>query len=184
MDSIFAASIASVMKLFPSVFPTPLQSQLEEAAYIKSLSKKIAEHIGQGERLIGLYTDNNAFTYYSILASWDAGVGFVPLNHKFPENRIKTIVEDTGIKSVLCNAKSQDSLKAFGFKNIIANDDLALDETMEDGCIEIKMASSEIAYVLFTSAMFCLRPEAQAYQKEFLLQSATYKRLLKTSLSF
>ena len=37
--------------------------------------------------LIGIYTDNNFYTYASILGILISGNGFVPLNSKFPDHR-------------------------------------------------------------------------------------------------
>lgn len=97
--------------------------------------------------LIGIYTDNNFYTYASILGILISGNGFVPLNSKFPDHRLENIIKQTEIEIIICCTSSIDNVNKFVSKSkIILADTLKTPETP----VTIKTSSSP-AYVLFTS---------------------------------
>jgi D-alanine--poly(phosphoribitol) ligase subunit 1 len=141
------------MIFYPEFFPGPFTEKKLASGFIHALSGEISRRKPTCGRLFGLYTDNNAFTYASILATWKAGCGFIPLNHKFPAERLQRIISETGITCVLANARSKDAVKQLGITEIVTNDDpqwiTGGDNTVEEVVIENEL--SDIAYILFTS---------------------------------
>jgi len=100
-------------------------------------------------KLFGLYTDNNLATYASILDIWGNKFGFVPLNHKFPKQRLLQIIEQTGIDTVYCNKASKKAVAELGIKKFVFNDNLPYNPTIQFD--NIPFHSIKTAYVLFTS---------------------------------
>lgn len=109
------------------------------AATISSVSKE--------EHFIGLYTDNNECTYAGLLGILMAGKGFVPLNHKFPDERLKKIISDAGIKHILHCSSSESRVQ-----EILSNSSIVADkEKVKNTVSEFKVDDEKIAYILFTS---------------------------------
>ena len=120
------------------------------------ISSTIASGLNKDEKLIGVYTDYSVYTYASILAILMKGAGFVPINKKFPKDKLCNIINSSGIKTILCNDKSIEELKAIDSDisvNIVANDTIgaANQKTTSIDPASIKTESSSIAYILFTS---------------------------------
>lgn len=95
---------------------------------------------------IGVYTNNDFYTYAAILGVLLAHKTFIPLNHKFPEDRLKTIIDSLGIEQALCNEASQVELMALGVTPIINEKCCANSEINS-----VEVDHSKYAYVLFTS---------------------------------
>ena len=125
----------------------------EITANIASTIKK--SNAGE-EKLIGVYTDFSVYTYASILAVLLSGAGFVPINKKFPKDKLCNIIKSSGIKMLLYNASSRDELSEIESDvnvNFVVNDLMQSDELnySEISKLPIKIASDAIAYILFTS---------------------------------
>ena len=96
---------------------SPDQSALcidgKEISYteLNNLAKNIASQIKSESSLIGFYTSEDEFPYLSILASLYLGKGFVPLNYKFPDERLIHIYQTTEIDTIVCREKDISLLK-------------------------------------------------------------------------
>lgn len=118
------------------------------------ISRKIKSGSSKNEKLIGIYTDNSVYTYASIIAVLLSGSGFVPINKKFPADKLRNIISSSGIRTVLSNAGSADELKlaAAGSNIEILANDLAAEDSSAILPEELRVSrQSETAYVLFTS---------------------------------
>lgn len=112
-----------------------------------SIAAAIKEN-GNSSGLVGIYTDNNFYTYAAILGTLMTGNGFVPLNSKFPDNRLQNIIQQTSLKLVLAGEESVSRIKEFSpGVEVLAMETLPNKET------EVVPFYSEenIAYILFTS---------------------------------
>src|SRR3954470_17241270 len=118
------------------------------------ISKEIKKNGGEGATLIGVYTDHGVYTYASIIAVLLNGSGFVPINKKFPKDKLQNIVKSSAIPFVLCNKASVKELEDIQSENglkIIVNDQLPKGKTIFTEK-ELKITpASDIAYILFTS---------------------------------
>lgn len=97
--------------------------------------------------LIGIYTDNNIYTYASILAVLMSGNGFVPLNSKFPDERLKNIMAQSEMKLVIACENSQSRVEKLGVQFLAADKSHSANTNMQ-------LAGEDpgrIAYLLFTS---------------------------------
>jgi len=102
----------------------------------------------RGCDFIGLYTDNNEFTYAALIGILLAHKGFVPLNHKFPNERLCKIIEDANIQTIVhCKSSKNrvDELKNNG--SLIIDDDVV---SKKDD-YSYAPVDNQIVYILFTS---------------------------------
>ncbi|HSH66956.1 MAG TPA: AMP-binding protein, partial [Bacteroidia bacterium] len=123
--------------------------QLMEIAY--SISLQI-EGNHPSTRLIGVYTDYGVYTYASIIAILFKGYGFVPINKKFPDDKLAHIIKNSEINIILCNSSSTTDLQPMIMEagiRLIINDEIEL------AGVELNHYnaghSTDTGYVLFTS---------------------------------
>lgn len=97
-------------------------------------------------RKIGIFTDNNFHTYAAILGTVLANKTFVPLNHKFPKDRLLSIKKSVNLKLAFCCSKSVSKLSEIGLRPV------NVEEIEKDKDWVIKKYDSSLeVYVLFTS---------------------------------
>jgi amino acid adenylation domain-containing protein len=101
---------------------------------------------------IGIYCNNDIFTYASILAVNLYGAAYVPLNNKFPASRNRNYAEQCGLRLVLSSTESDD------LKVITKNLTVVYTNVEEGKNIQKKLsdthykkAEQHTAYILFTS---------------------------------
>lgn len=94
--------------------------------------------------LIGIQCVNHVNTYAAILAVSYIGSAYVPLNAKYPSEKIKEIVEDSKLKRVVCFNSDFDFLSETNL--------LKIDDDIETGQVELELKNnSQLAYVIYTS---------------------------------
>jgi D-alanine--poly(phosphoribitol) ligase subunit 1 len=103
---------------------------------------------GIEDEFIGLYTDNNFYTYASILGVLFSGKAFVPLNHKFPKSRLNKIVQSTELNFCLACEESTEKVNNLNLE-VIVSDQKIKPKDLSD--FSVDMNSQSIAYILFTS---------------------------------
>lgn len=102
---------------------------------------------GSGHSMVGLYTDNNEYTYAGIIGILLSKKAFVPLNHKFPDERLKKIIEDAGIKTILHCESSAKRVEALLPHSSVKSDTL----TKIGFSDKIAAHPDLVVYILFTS---------------------------------
>lgn len=119
-------------------------------AQLNELALGIHKEIDSTQPLIGFYTSEDEFPYIAILSILYVGKGFVPLNYKFPEQRLNAIIESTEIDQVICRAEDKEKLTA-----LIEYNNIKIISTKGDkveGCKDdISINPNALAYILFTS---------------------------------
>lgn len=112
-----------------------------------SISNQISKQDRSVTNLVGLYTDNNEYTYAALIGILLANKGFVPLNHKFPNDRLAKIISDSGIEiiahcDISTNRVSELKKNASLEVNTIKDSIETLHYTPTD---------DQVVYILFTS---------------------------------
>jgi D-alanine--poly(phosphoribitol) ligase subunit 1 len=114
------------------------------------ISSKFSEKKSNSD-LIGVYTDNNFYTYSAILAANLSGKAFVPINSKFPDDRIARMFQDLNLDFVCCTKASKSRVEQVNNMCPL----LLTDEVYDDSNMVIfdeKIISLDaVAYILFTS---------------------------------
>lgn len=112
-----------------------------------SIAEKLSQRDKGNSALVGLYTDNNENTYASLIAILLSNKGFIPLNHKFPNERLKKIIDDACIKTILHCSSSTERVNV-----LQPNSSLAVDGLDNEGISHHYLPEeNQIAYILFTS---------------------------------
>ncbi|MGK0367419.1 MAG: D-alanine--poly(phosphoribitol) ligase subunit 1 [Thermoproteota archaeon] len=135
---------------FPNYPAITIDNNWQTYNELFDLSAQIAKEIeGIDSPLIGIYTDNNLHTYAGILAILMCGKGFVPLNHKFPDHRLKSILTQLNLTEVIGCKSSENRITnlnsgtAYFPIDSLSNSQKTLNNTFP--------RKTNSAYVLFTS---------------------------------
>jgi amino acid adenylation domain-containing protein len=116
----------------------------EFAQAISNIRFSIKVSLDNTETHVGLVTNDDVFTYASIIALWLEGKAYVPLNPEFPIERNCKIIEQAGIVSIL----DSSSVKQFGDYNSL------LTKNLDDSRIDltpVEISNDTLAYIFFTS---------------------------------
>ena len=97
---------------------------------------------------IGIYTNNTLDMYAALLASWISGNYFIPLNHKFPADRLMQMIAESQLVAIFCEKSSSSEIEKWELNIPILTyctiTPRAASETNQD-------FSDAQAYTLFTS---------------------------------
>jgi len=120
-------------------------------------ANRVAHHLlGHGvgpESLVGLCMRRTADVLVGILGIMKAGGAYVPLDPSHPPQRIRTILEDAGVRLVLTHRRLR------GFDGLPAPHALPIEEVRGDAALEgrnpdpaaLGLTPSNMAYVIYTS---------------------------------
>ncbi len=98
------------------------------------------------EHRIGIYVENHIDTYAAILACWFCGKSYVPLQPKWPIQRIQQIGKIAQIKHIYTHKIIVDQID--GIQYFSTNASTVIDNSIQINLLEVQF---EEAYVLFTS---------------------------------
>jgi|AntRauTorcE11897_2_1112592.scaffolds.fasta_scaffold00406_3 aspartate racemase len=101
--------------------------------------------------IIGVYTDRNPEMIIGVLAILKAGATFLPLDPKYPEERIRFMVGDTETKLILSQEKFQETVKAFDTDIFCIDSEWDNIETTEDDYQLPEIGTDDLAYIIYTS---------------------------------
>ena len=106
--------------------------------------------IGSGD-LVGLYLDRSEEMLVGLLGVLKSGATYVPLDPMFPRERIRLMLEDSGVHLVLSHARLVETLPESGFQVVALDaewEQIAGEPTTRSGT---EIASDSLAYVIYTS---------------------------------
>lgn len=140
-------------------YPENIALWVDEKAYtytelwkqVYSIYKELATDV-EHER-IGIYCNDDIFTYASILAVNIYGAAYVPLNNKYPPQRNKKIAELTGLKLILASRKNDDVIVIAEDAQVITAGEIKEESVfnLSHNISSFKIVHQPYAYVLFTS---------------------------------
>jgi non-ribosomal peptide synthetase-like protein len=112
------------------------------------LARKLRAEGVQSGALVALYLVKSCDLYATMLGILKAGAGYVPIDPKFPIGRIKSIVEDAGIKVILTDRTLRSNIM----------DDVEARTIVVDGNDEyapelspVVVTPQDVCYVIYTS---------------------------------
>ncbi|TDO19558.1 polyketide synthase [Pedobacter duraquae] len=111
--------------------------QLENRVTLLSAQIIASDH----SDLIGISTTRGLDMLVALLAILKSGKAYLPLDPLYPQSRLKEIIGDSGIKTILCPKEENQLFIALGIKTLT---DSASDTPFLPG-------NSRLAYVLYTS---------------------------------
>ena len=96
-------------------------------------------------KVIGILMDRSNNIVISMLAILKSGAGYLPIDPSYPEDRVKYIIEDSGISLILTEEKYKDSVS---INYILIDDDNIYGDYEE---FESSKTPDDIAYLIYTS---------------------------------
>ena len=124
------------------------------AHMIRRHIENISASTPEGDKLVGICITRSLDMIVSMLAALKAGVGYVPLDPTYPEERLIYILEDTKIKLILSETRILDGV------NYLKNDDrtvIALDAVRKELSqesehnLDVSISPNNLAYIIYTS---------------------------------
>jgi amino acid adenylation domain-containing protein/non-ribosomal peptide synthase protein (TIGR01720 family) len=118
-------------------------------------SNKLANYLMQNnvalETIVGIYMQPSIETIVAILAVLKSGGAYLPLDPKYPESRIKYMIEDSNVQIILTEEKFEQNLA--GLESITYSIDKDENRIFEENdiLINIKQHPTNLAYVIYTS---------------------------------
>jgi D-alanine--poly(phosphoribitol) ligase subunit 1 len=144
-----AQRVAGTMQKFADNNAMYIGQRYYTYAELYELTKAVYSQIPQNKlyNRIGIYCNNDIYTYASILAVGLYGAAYVPLNANFPVLRNRKTVEDCGLELIL------SSLENTNFKEVTADVQYVLTGSAQNTASTgiVKKTGQETSYILFTS---------------------------------
>jgi non-ribosomal peptide synthetase-like protein len=110
--------------------------------------------VGPGS-FVGLCLERSEVPIVAILACLKAGAAYVPLNPSHPDERLRFIIEEAEVKTILTKSEYRSRLSQLGAACVVALDEQADRITMQSANrlapADIGLVPSDICYVLYTS---------------------------------
>ena len=119
-------------------------------SHANRLSHYLIDNDVKIEDVVGISLDRSFELIIAIIAIHKAGGAYLPLDSKYPKERIQAIIEDGNPKKILTTRKNADNFSSYD--NVILLDDiLSQPLTNIDSNPNIGVKPHNLAYVLFTS---------------------------------
>lgn len=131
-------------------------SETEVAARLAAIRTLLVGHgVGEGRR-VGVLSNHRIETYLAVLGAVSAGATFVPLNPKFPLDRLRAIVElarpDVILGDPTTSALSRDLASGVSFIDVSTVEPATGDVQSWNNAVDSAGASADaVAYIMFTS---------------------------------
>ncbi|HEY0606499.1 MAG TPA: amino acid adenylation domain-containing protein, partial [Herpetosiphonaceae bacterium] len=103
--------------------------------------------------LIGLVLDKSERMMLAIIAVWKAGVGYVPIDPNYPDDRIAFMLDDTAARLVITNTPYVDRLRQLDEQQprlVLAIEQLPLADQPTHNPVT-PTTSTDLAYAIYTS---------------------------------
>ncbi|MFK8115406.1 MAG: amino acid adenylation domain-containing protein [Rubripirellula sp.] len=107
----------------------------------------------QRGNLVGLCCNRNIDTPSLLVGILKSGAGYVPLDPEYPLDRLRFMIEDSGVKHILCHQEQHDmlaSMVAHDVKLIMVAPDASASTSRENSRPVLEPAT-DVAYVIYTS---------------------------------
>lgn len=121
------------------------------AQYIRRYYQASYNKPVQGNTLIAVCTDRNIDMIIAILSVLKAGAAYVPIDPKYPQERINYIIEHSQSALLLTHRQQQNKIHEFNTQNVIYLDDIDYSEHVDDADDDYTIIPTDTAYVLYTS---------------------------------
>ncbi len=96
-------------------------------------------------KVIGIMMNRRAELLISMLAVLKVGAGYLPIDPTYPEDRVKYIIEDSGIKLLLSEEKIKSN---YGVKVLNVDDDSSYDDYEK---FNVEINPEDVSYMIYTS---------------------------------
>ncbi|WP_419893526.1 amino acid adenylation domain-containing protein [Oceanobacillus kimchii] len=116
-------------------------------------SNKLANYLIEKRRnreiVIGLYMERSFEMIISMLAILKTGVGYLPIDPSFPNERVKHIIKDSGVKYILGNNKIDSEI--INDNLVVEYYDESIIKTFSEKNVSTNSTIEDLMYLLYTS---------------------------------
>ena len=110
----------------------------------------------EGDNLVGIFLDRSEYMIVAILGVLKSGAGYIPIDLKYPDERISHILHDTNAKVTLINKVNQSRFNKKIFKNIktLPIDGMDIQSALSEEEVNnpnFATRNNNLAYVIYTS---------------------------------
>ena len=104
------------------------------------------------EDFVGLLMEPSLLTVVSILGVIKSGAAFVPVDMKYPQERIRFILEDAKVKVVITNdSQTAKNYNLDGFNSVVLNEEAAIVDSCSSDNLEEDASAETLMYAIYTS---------------------------------
>lgn len=144
-------SVAVVCPGRASVSGTDQLTYADLSSRANSLTRSLlARGVRPGD-LVGLSVARSPDLVTAMLAIWQAGAAYVPLDPGFPSERLAYMISDSGLKLVVTQSEVLSDLPSAGFDTICLDRDADEINAESSEPFGIDRGSDGLAYVIYTS---------------------------------
>ena len=132
-------------------------SQKGELTYeaLNQQANQIAHHLqslgAQPESLVGICVDRSIQMVAALMGILKAGCAYVPLDAKYPKERLGFIIEDTQIPLLISQSSMENILPSHDAKTILLDTDWSEIEQQNTTNLNSAVQSDNLSYVIYTS---------------------------------
>ncbi len=113
---------------------------------INCLSTEISKQYTNKQLSVVILLERNIYYLASMFATWKSNSYFIPLNTKWPINRINTIVKHCDADVVICHKEGD-----YHDKNALYIEDIDFEKEDSSTLKHIQSKPSDLAYIIYTS---------------------------------
>ncbi|WP_052019919.1 non-ribosomal peptide synthetase [Paenibacillus sp. JCM 10914] len=112
---------------------------------------QLLSSLGAGpESLVGLCMDRSPDMVAGLLGIMKSGAAYVPLDPKYPTERLRYMMEDSNISLILTDRNAELKLNLDGL-TILPMDDVNSHDANQCGNLSVPVTPSNLAYIIYTS---------------------------------
>ena len=122
---------------------------------LNSRANKLANYLikkgVQKGSTVGIIIDRSINMLIGLLSVMKAGAAYIPLDPSFPKDRLKYIVEDSGINILLTEKKLKTLVSTFEISSIYIDSEWGIINKEEEKDIKLAQSTSDLMYIIYTS---------------------------------
>ena len=118
-------------------------------------SNRLAHHLEslgvKPDTLVGVAVERSETLVVSLLAILKSGAAYVPLDARYPKERLSWIIEDSGMKVLVTTSETRQQLPLSGRSLTAVDADASAIDSHATESVHSDATSSNLAYVIYTS---------------------------------
>lgn len=161
LDSSFVTKFQQQVKRTPNSIALEFEDNSFTYATLAGRVTRLATYLhATGVRrgdIVGVYIERNEHMVIAMMALWELGAAYLPLDKSYPVARLQYMIDDSGIASILTDEEDAGLLSVEG-KNVVLISKPVLDQHLDlikpeylIKSIQGEESLESIAYVIYTS---------------------------------
>lgn len=140
---------------FPDKIAVVFGKQSLTFRQLNETANRVARYLKQAdigpETVVGISLNRSLNMIVGILAVLKAGGAYLPIDPDYPPERIRYMIEDSGIPLLLTEQAVKEGLPSDGFRILCMEDILNRSRSFEGTNLPLQCESRNLAYIIYTS---------------------------------